>query len=79
MADQEAAEAPHASDAEVIPDRAPLLAFLYPLRKAHREITGAQKARERYGQVVTRGHARAYVEELLPGLLEERRRRHHRK
>lgn len=63
---------------ETIPEGAPLQAFLYSLRKAHREIVGAEEALRRFEKVKTRGHAREYIQELLPGLLQRRHERHRR-
>lgn len=63
---------------EIIPEGAPLQAFLYSLRKAHQEIVGAEEAHGRFAKVKTRGHAREYIEELLPSLLLMRHTRHRR-
>ncbi len=63
---------------ELIPEGAPLQAFLYSLCKAHREIVGIEDARGRFAKVKTRGHAREYIEELLPTLLQRRHERHRR-
>jgi hypothetical protein len=66
-------------ESEPLPERGPLRAYLYALRKAHRELVGdARVAGERFESVATRGDARAYIEELLPVLLQERHRRHRR-
>ena len=63
---------------ELIPEGAPLQAFLYSLRKAHREIEGLEEAHGRFGQVKTRRHAREYIEELLPKFLDRRHEQHRR-
>lgn len=63
---------------ETIPEGAPLQAFLYSLRKAHRELVGAEESHGRFEKVKTRGHAREYIQELLPGLLQRRHERHRR-
>ena len=66
---------PDAHDDRPLPEGGPLIGFLFILRKAHRALRGQAAAERRFAEVKTRGHARKYMEELMPELLEERRRR----
>jgi len=44
------------------------------LKKAHRALVGHDVAHRRFMVISTRGHARKYIEELMPLLLKERAR-----
>lgn len=59
-------------DDELVRDGTSLVAFLYILRKAHSHLVGREGAQRRFLQVVTRGHARMYIEELMRQLVPER-------
>jgi hypothetical protein len=59
-------------DIEPLRNDTSLVAFLHVLRKAHATLVGHDKARERFGQVATRGDAKKYIEELMQPLLAER-------
>ncbi|HWZ47705.1 MAG TPA: hypothetical protein VNX00_05750 [Herbaspirillum sp.] len=59
-------------DDETVPDGTSLMAFLHILRKAHIHLVGPDKAHERFRQVITRGHARTYIKELMQQLRPER-------
>lgn len=48
------------------------LAILFMVRKAHAEFAGHEVAKLRAKQVLTREHARVYVEELMPEILKIR-------
>jgi hypothetical protein len=68
-------------DAEPVRDGTSLMAYLHVLKKAHGALVGHANALQRFRQIVTRGHAKKYIEELMPQLLRERekhrqRRRH---
>ena len=63
---------PDPRDDEPLRDGTSLMAFLHVLKKAHIALVGRDKARQRFGQVATRGHAKRYIEELMPVLLNER-------
>lgn len=49
-----------------------LRAILFIVRKAHAELVGREVARLRAEQVLTREHAHAYIEELMPLILKAR-------
>lgn len=49
-----------------------LLAILFTVRKAHAEFAGHEVAKLRAQKVLTREHARVYVEELMPEILKIR-------
>jgi len=49
-----------------------LRAILFTVRKAHAELVGREVARVRAEQVLTREHARSYIEELMPLILQAR-------
>jgi hypothetical protein len=66
---------PDPNDDRPLPEGGPLAGFLFILKKAHRALHGHDAAERRFAQVKTRGHARKYMEELMPELLEERRKR----
>ncbi|VVE87243.1 hypothetical protein [Pandoraea bronchicola] len=66
------APSPYPRDNEPLRDGTSLMAYLYVLRKAHVTLVGHDKAHQRFQQVATRGHARKYIEELMPLLLAER-------
>ncbi|MFC0400926.1 hypothetical protein [Paraburkholderia rhizosphaerae] len=67
-------------DAEPVPDGTSLMAYLHVLKKAHGALVGHVNAQQRFRQIVTRAHARQYIEELMPQLLHEReKRRQHRR
>ncbi|MCW0072963.1 hypothetical protein OIV68_33185 [Burkholderia pseudomallei] len=57
-----------------------LIAYLHILKKAHAALVGHDKAHQRFSEIVTRGQARQYIEELMPVLKQaretHRRRRH---
>ncbi|TKC87881.1 hypothetical protein FAZ69_16570 [Trinickia terrae] len=63
---------PDPRDDQPLRDGTSLIAFLHVLRKAHKALAGPDEARRRFNQVATRGHARKYIEELMPLLLDER-------
>lgn len=55
-----------------------LLAFLHILKKAHAELAGevnANMAATRFKTVPTKRHAKEYIDEVMPLLLDERERR----
>ena len=60
---------------EPIGDRGNLISFLHILKKAHAELVGIESAHSRFVQIRTKGHAKKYMEELMPLLLTERERR----
>ncbi len=60
---------------EPIGDRGNLISFLHILKKAHAELVGIESANSRFEQIQTKGHAKQYMEELMPVLLTERERR----
>nr|WP_175798991.1 hypothetical protein [Burkholderia anthina] len=68
-------------DALPVRDGTSLIAYLHILKKAHAALVGHDKAHQRFSEVVTRGQARQYIEEVMPALLQareaHRRRRHH--
>ncbi|RQZ31368.1 hypothetical protein DIE14_00095 [Burkholderia sp. Bp9017] len=68
-------------DGLLVRDGTSLIAYLHILKKAHAALVGHDKAHQRFSEVVTRGQARQYIEELMPALLQareaHRRRRHH--
>ncbi|RDS79986.1 hypothetical protein [Dyella psychrodurans] len=66
------ASSPDPRDNEPLRDGTSLMGFLHILRKAHTALVGRDKAHLRFHQLHTRGHARQYIEELMPMLLEER-------
>lgn len=63
---------PDPRDNEPLRDGSPLMGYLHILRKAHMELVGRDEAHRRFHLVSTRGHARTYIEELMPLLLKER-------
>ncbi|MBF5013620.1 hypothetical protein [Burkholderia pseudomultivorans] len=71
---------PDPRDALPVRDGTSLVAFLHILKKAHAALVGHDTAHRRFSQIVTRGQARQYIEELMPTLLQardaHRRRRH---
>lgn len=68
---------PDPRDDEQVPDGSSLMGFLHVLRKGHIALVGRDAAHQRFAQVHTRAHARKYIEELMPQLLQERDRRRH--
>lgn len=72
--------APDPRDALPVRDGTSLIAYLHILRKAHAALVGHDNAHLRFSEIVTRGQARQYIEEMMPALLqaraEHRRRRH---
>ncbi|CAB3768164.1 hypothetical protein [Paraburkholderia humisilvae] len=67
-------------DAEPVLDGTSLMAYLHVLKKAHGALVGHVNAQQRFRQIVTRGHAKQYIEELMPQLLREREKhRQHRR
>ncbi len=62
-------------DEEPIREGSNLQAFLYTVRKAHIELDGHDAVRARFEQIRNKGHAKAYFEEVMPRLLEEREKR----
>ena len=52
-----------------------LMAFLYVLKKAHLSLVGKDDAHKRFLEIKTPAHARKYIAELMPQLLEEREKR----
>lgn len=69
------APSPNPRDDEPVRDGTSLMAHLYVLRKAHIALVGHDKGHQRFQHVTTRGHAKKYIEELMPLLLAERDRR----
>lgn len=67
---------PHAREHEPVPEASSLVGFLHVLRKAHKELAGEAVAHERFKRIATRGDARQYIDELMPQLIEERKKRH---
>ena len=63
---------PDARDNEPLRDGSPLMGYLHILRKAHMALVGRDEAHRRFHLMSTRGHARKYIEELMPLLLTER-------
>lgn len=63
-------------DDELLRDGSPLMGFLHIVRKAHVALVGRDEAHRRFHLMSTRGHARKYIEELMPLLLKERGRHH---
>jgi hypothetical protein len=59
-------------DDEQLRDGTSLMAYLYVLKKAHCALVGHDQAHRRFHMISTRGHARHYIEELMPLLLQER-------
>ncbi|MDR8726294.1 hypothetical protein [Burkholderia pseudomultivorans] len=74
---------PDPRDALPVRDGTSLVAFLHILKKAHAALVGHDTAHRRSSEIVTRGQARQYIEELMPALLHardaHRRRRHAKK
>ena len=66
---------PNVHDNEPIPDGTNLMAFLHILKKAHGELEDKGKAHDRFLRVKTRRHAKDYINELMPKLLEKREER----
>ncbi|HUB89770.1 MAG TPA: hypothetical protein VMA74_08570 [Dyella sp.] len=64
--------APDPRDDELLRDGSPLMGYLHVLRKAHMALVGHDEAHRRFHLMSTRGHARKYIEELMPLLLKER-------
>ncbi|WP_333680031.1 hypothetical protein [Dyella sp.] len=64
--------APDPRDNEPLRDGSPLMGYLHILRKAHLALVGRDEAHRRFHLMSTRGHARKYIEELMPLLLKER-------
>jgi hypothetical protein len=62
-------------DDEPIREGSNLQAFLYTLRKAHIELEGVEAVRARFEKIRSRRHAREYFDEVMPRLIEERKRR----
>ncbi|KWF11457.1 hypothetical protein ACRS8P_11265 [Burkholderia cenocepacia] len=71
---------PDPRDALPVRDGTSLVAFLHILKKAHAALVGHDTAHRRFSEIVTRGQARQYIDELMPTLLQardaHRRRRH---
>lgn len=63
---------PDPRDNEPLRDGSPLMGYLHILRKAHMALVGRDEAHRRFHLMSTRGHARKYIEELMPLLLKER-------
>ncbi|KVL49136.1 hypothetical protein WS99_17455 [Burkholderia territorii] len=59
-------------DALPVRDGTSLIAYLHILKKAHAALVGHDQAHRRFSQIVTRGQARQYIEELMPTLLQAR-------
>ncbi|KVZ50836.1 hypothetical protein WL18_32380 [Burkholderia ubonensis] len=59
-------------DSEPLRDGTSLVAYLHILKKAHAALVGHDRAHQRFGEVVTHGQARKYIEELMPQLKQER-------
>ena len=62
-------------DDEPIREGSNLQAFLYTLRKAHIELEGVDAVRTRFERIKSKRHAREYFDEIMPRLLEERKKR----
>ena len=56
-------------DNEPVRDGTSLMAWLHVLKKAHIALVGDAQAHQRFRQIVTRAHAKKYIEELMPLLL----------
>ena len=67
------------SDDEPIREGSNLQAFLYTLRKTHIELEGVDAVRARFEKIKSRRHAREYFDEVMPRLIEERKRRRKKK
>lgn len=65
---------PDPRDDQPLRDGTSLMAYLHVLKKAHRALVGHDVAHRRFMVISTRGHARKYIEELMPLLLKERAR-----
>lgn len=61
-------------DDQPLRDGTSLMAYLHVLKKAHIALVGHNAAHKRFTVMSTRGHARKYIEELMPLLLQERAR-----
>lgn len=70
---------PDPRDEESLRDGTSLMAFLHIMRKAHAELMGRDQAHQRFRQMHTRGHAKKYIEELMPVLMQERDKRRQRR
>ncbi|MCA8302011.1 hypothetical protein LGN24_11000 [Burkholderia seminalis] len=66
------APTPDPRDALPVRDGTSLIAYLHILRKAHAALVGQEQAHQRFSEIVTRGQARRYIEELMPVLLHKR-------
>ncbi len=64
--------APDRRDDEPLRDGTSLMAYLHVLRKAHIALVGRERAHARFRLLATRGHAKKYIEEIMPLLLAER-------
>ena len=60
---------------EPIREGSNLQAFLYTLRKAHIELEGRDVVRARFEKIKSKRHAKEYFDEVMPKLIEERKRR----
>lgn len=63
---------PDSRDDQPLRDGTSLMAFLHVLKKAHMALVGRDAAHRRFLLMSTRGHARKYIEELMPLLLKRR-------
>ncbi|KAG8153574.1 hypothetical protein [Burkholderia catarinensis] len=71
--------APDPRDALPVRDGTSLIAYLHILKKAHAALVGHDTAHLRFSEIVTRGQARQYIEELMPTLLQARAAHRHRR
>lgn len=59
-------------DDEPLRDGTSLMGYLHVVRKAHIALVGRDEAHRRFHLISTRGHAKQYIEELMPLLIQER-------
>lgn len=59
-------------DDELVRDGTSLMGYLHVVRKAHIALVGRDEAHRRFHLISTRGHAKQYIEELMPLLIQER-------
>ncbi|GLQ95130.1 hypothetical protein [Dyella acidisoli] len=63
---------PDPRDDQPLRDGTSLMAFLHVLKKAHKALVGPNAAHQRFLLMSTRGHAKKYIEEIMPLLLKKR-------
>ncbi len=62
---------PSSPDDEPLREGSTSMAMLYTLRKTYIKLVCREAAHARFAVIKTRGHARQYIEEIMPLLLKE--------